>query len=87
MNWIKAAVVGLIASLVMFLLIQMSIHSRLSGLVGLHAAFNTPPSAAFLLKLGLPAKPLALIVHFLYGIAGSVVFFKIFKKTTEQSLM
>jgi len=79
MNLVKAAIVGLVASLLMFLLIQMSIHSRFSGLMALHAAFNTPPSAAFLLSLGLPAKPLALILHFLYGAAGSIILVTIYK--------
>lgn len=78
MNWIKSAIVGAVASLAMFLLIQLAIETRLSGLAGLYGVFNVPPSAALLIKLGLPAKPLALIIHFLYGIAGSLILTKLY---------
>ena len=67
MKWVKAAVVGLIGSLVMFLLMMLGIHG--TGI----APFNVPPSAAFLMELGLPAQPLALIVHFGYGAFWSIL--------------
>ena len=67
MKWTKAAVVGMVGSLIMFLLMMVGIHG--SGI----APFNVPPSAAFLTKLGLPTKPLALIVHFGYGAFWSVL--------------
>lgn len=61
MKWIKAATVGILGSLIMYLLMMLGIHG--AGI----APFNVPPSAAFVIKLGLPAKPLALIIHFVYG--------------------
>ena len=61
MKWTKAAIVGFLGSLIMFLLMLLGIYG--TGV----APFNVPPSAAFLIKLGLPAKPLALIIHFGYG--------------------
>jgi len=67
MKWTKAAGVGLLGSLIMFLLMMLGIHG--TGI----APFNTPPSAAFLIKLGLPAQPLGLIVHFGYGAFWSVL--------------
>ena len=73
MQWVKAAIVGAAGSLVMFGVMMVAIHG-----IGV-APFNTPPSAAFLVKLGLPAKPLALIVHFGYGIFWSLVFVALFR--------
>lgn len=67
MRWIKATVVGALAALVMFIILMFGIHG--SGL----APFNQPPSAVFLEKLGIPPQPLALIVHFLYGMFWSIV--------------
>jgi hypothetical protein len=72
-NYLKAAVVGLIGSLAMFILIQLAISAGM-------APFNVPPSAAFLISLGLPAKPLALIVHFLYGAFWSVILVAVAKE-------
>ncbi|MFW5856253.1 MAG: hypothetical protein ACOCX4_00110 [Planctomycetota bacterium] len=66
MKWIKAAAVGLVAALVMFVLIQIAIASGL-------APFNVPPSAAFLTAMDLPSTPWALFVHFGYGLLGSVL--------------
>lgn len=72
-NYLKAAVVGLAGSLAMFVLIQLAISAGI-------APFNVPPSAAFLINLGLPAKPLALIIHFLYGAFLSVVLVAVVKE-------
>ncbi len=72
MKWTKAAGVGLIGSLIMFLLMMLGIHG--TGI----APFNTPPSAAFLIELGLPAQPLGLIVHFGYGAFWSVLLVYLF---------
>ena len=57
----------MVGSLIMFLLMLLGING--TGI----APFNTPPSAAFLMKLGLPAQPLGLIVHFGYGAFWSVL--------------
>jgi len=67
MKWIKAAVVGALGSLIMFLFIMFGIHG--AGV----APFNLPPSAAFLEKIGLNAGPLPALVHFGYGAFGSIV--------------
>lgn len=67
MKWIKAAAVGALGSLVMFLIIMFGIHG--AGI----APFNIPPSAAFLEKLGLNVGPLPLLVHFGYGATWSLV--------------
>jgi hypothetical protein len=61
MKWIKSAAVGLLGSLVMFLLLMLGIHG--TGI----APFNLPPSAAFLEQIDLNAGPLPLLVHFGYG--------------------
>ncbi len=66
MKWLKAAVVGLLGSLVMFVFIMLGIH--VTGIV----PFNVPPSGAFLTKLGLDIGPLPLIVHFGYGAFWSI---------------
>lgn len=78
MPWMKSGASGLIAALVMFLLMQ----AALSGGV---APFQQPPSAAFLTALGLPAQPLALLVHFGYGIFWSMVLLAIFWDRTTLS--
>ena len=77
MKWTKAAGVGLVGSLVMFLLMMLGIHG--TGI----APFNTPPSAAFLMKLGLPAQPLGLIVHFGYGAFWSVLLVYLYGNRTD----
>jgi hypothetical protein len=66
MKWLKAAVVGLLAALVMFVIIQGLIRAGL-------APFNVAPSAAFLIAQDLPAVPWAAILHFAYGALGSIV--------------
>ncbi len=71
-SYLKAGVVGLLGSLIMFVFIQLAIQSGL-------APFNVPPSAAFLISLGLPAKPLALIAHFGYGAFWSIVLVALYK--------
>ncbi len=71
----KAAVVGALGSLVMFILMTIAIQTG-------NAPFKIPPSAAFLVKLGLPVKPLALFVHFGYGAFWSVVLAFLFREDT-----
>lgn len=67
MTYLKAAIAGIVGSLVMFIIMIVGIH--VTGF----APFNIPPSAAFLVKLGLPTKPLALLIHFGYGAFWSIV--------------
>jgi hypothetical protein len=64
MQYLKAALVGIVGSLVMFLIMMIGIHG--TGI----APFNIPPSAAILVKLGLPVQSLVLLVHFGYGAFG-----------------
>lgn len=77
MKWIKAGIVGLAGSLIMFLLMMLGIHG--SGM----APFNIPPSAAFLNKLGLALGPLPLIVHFGYGAFWSLLLIYLFDYKTN----
>ena len=77
MKWTKAAGVGLLGSLIMFLLMMLGIHG--TGF----APFNTPPSAAFLIELGLPAQPLGLIVHFGYGAFWSVLLVYLYEDNVD----
>lgn len=77
MKWIKAGIVGLAGSLIMFLLMMLGIHG--SGM----APFNIPPSAAFLNKLGLALGPLPLIVHFGYGAFWSLLLVYLFDYKTN----
>lgn len=72
----KAGVVGLVGSLVMFILMQIALSTGM-------APFNVPPSAAFLISLGLPAKPLALFVHFLYGAFWSILLVALYKQAVS----
>jgi hypothetical protein len=73
---IKAGVVGLIASLVMFVLMQIGLQTGM-------APFQVPPSAAFLIKFGIPHMPLALIGHFLYGAFWSIILVALYKEGTS----
>lgn len=66
-TWVKAAVVGLVAALLMFVVMMVGIH--VTGI----APFKLPPSAAFLETLGLNAGPLPLVTHFGYGAFWSIV--------------
>jgi len=77
MKWIKAIIVGALASPVMFILLMLGIH-----VLGI-APFNQPPSAAFVQTLGLPTQPLAPIVHFAYGIFWSVVLVAVMRHQTS----
>lgn len=63
---IKSGIVGLIASLVMFILMQIILATDF-------APFNTAPSHAFLNTLGIDSKAVAIILHFLYGIFWSIL--------------
>jgi hypothetical protein len=76
MKWLKSALVGALASLVMFIIIAFSIKSGV-------APFNVPPSAAFLEKLGINVGPVALLVHFGYGAFWSMVLVGIFSERTD----
>lgn len=76
MMWLKSAAVGLLGSLAMFLVIFAVVQTGV-------APFNTPPSGAFLASLGLPAQPLGLIGHFLYGALWSVVLVAVFRERTN----
>ncbi|MEF8816691.1 MAG: hypothetical protein V5A20_01135 [Salinibacter sp.] len=67
MKWLKSILVGVLGSLVMFLLMVLGIHG--TGI----APFNLPPSAAFLEQLGLNTGPLPLLAHFGYGATWSLV--------------
>lgn len=77
MKWTKAAVVGLAGSLVMFILMVIGIHG--TGI----APFNIPPSAAFLVKIGLAVGPLPLIVHFGYGAFWSILLVYLYQNKTD----
>jgi hypothetical protein len=70
----KAAIVGLLGSLIMFVLMMLAMN------VLNVAPFNVPPSAAFLAKLGLNVGPLPLLAHFGYGVFWSVVFVWLFQE-------
>lgn len=77
MKWLKAAVVGALGSLVMFLIMMMGIH--VTGI----APFNIPPSAAFLETLGLNVGPLPLLAHFGYGATWSLVLVALYGADTD----
>lgn len=74
MDWIKAGAVGALGSLVIFIVMLLGVN--VTGF----APFNMPPSAAFLTALGLPAKPLAIIVHFGYGIVWAMILYALFRE-------
>jgi hypothetical protein len=76
MKWLKAAIVGALGSLIMFIIIMLGIRSGF-------APFNIPPSAAFLGTLGLNVGPLALLVHFGYGMLWSIVLVAVFGRNTD----
>ena len=71
---LKTAVTGFVASLAVTLLIMLNIHG--TGM----APFNVPPVMAFLITFGITAKPLALIMHFAYGIFWSFLFVMVLKR-------
>ena len=74
MSWIKAAVSGLLGSLVLFAVMVVGV--RVTGM----APFNLPPSAAFLQALGLNVGPLAPVGHFLYGALWAVILYALFRE-------
>lgn len=74
MRFVKAGLIGMIGSLVMFVIMYIGIH--VTGI----APFNMPPSAAFLTKFSVPPKPLALIGHFGYGAFWSIVLVVLFQE-------
>lgn len=76
MKWLKAAVIGALAGLVMFIIINFGIRSGV-------APFGLPPSAAFLESIGIQPMPLGPIVHFVYAIFWSIVLVAIFQQRTN----
>lgn len=74
MNWLKAAVAGLVGSLIIF--VVMVIGVKVTGF----APFNMPPSAAFLEVLGFNRGPVAPIVHFLYGALWALILLALFRE-------
>jgi len=72
MQYVKAGLVGLLGSLIIFLIMVVGIN--VTGM----APFNVPPSAAFLVAMGISAKPLAIILHFAYGALWSILALAIF---------
>lgn len=76
MNWLKAIVAGLIAGLIMFIVLMVGTNQGI-------APFNLPPSAAFLVSLDIPPKPLAPILHFVYAAVGSVILALLFGRQTS----
>lgn len=77
MEWYKAGAVGALGSLI--ILVVMFVGIEVSGF----APFNMPPSAAFLKALGIPTEPLAVIAHFVYGIAWAVILYALFEARTN----
>jgi len=77
MKWSKAAAIGALGSLVMFVLMMIGIHG--TGI----APFNIPPSAAFLEQIGLNVGPLPLLAHFGYGATGAVVLLALYGPDTN----
>ena len=77
MQWVKAGAVGALGSLIIFIVMFVGIH--VTGI----APFNMPPSAAFLETVGLPTQPLALILHFVYGIAWGIILLALFREKTD----
>ena len=77
MQWVKAGAVGALGSLIIFIVMFVGIH--VTGV----APFNMPPSAAFLETVGLPTQPLALILHFVYGIAWGIILLALFREKTD----
>lgn len=77
MKWIKAATVGVLGSLIMFVLMMIGIHG--TGI----APFNVPPSAAFLEQVGLNVGPLPLLAHFGYGATWAVVLLALYGPDTS----
>ncbi|HKJ71723.1 MAG TPA: hypothetical protein VKA55_08245 [Gammaproteobacteria bacterium] len=72
MHWVKAAAVGFLGSLIIFLVMILGV--KVTGF----APFNLPPSAAFLEALGLNIGPLAIIGHFAYGIVWAWILLALF---------
>lgn len=77
MDWIKAGTVGALGSLIIMAVMMVGIE--FTGF----APFNLPPSAAFLKALGIPPEPLAIVAHFVYGIAWAVILYALFEHRTD----
>jgi uncharacterized membrane protein YagU involved in acid resistance len=77
-SWFKAGISGFLGALVMFVIMKLAI---IQGV----APFQVSPSTAFLTQLELPAQPLALVMHFGYGIFWSIVLVAIFWDRTSAT--
>lgn len=77
MQWIKAGAVGALGSLVILVVMGIGIHGTGA------APFNLPPSAAFLKALGIAPQPLAVLLHFTYGIAWAMILWAVFRDKTD----
>lgn len=77
MKWLKAILIGLLGSLLMFIIMLIGIN--VTGI----APFNVPPSAAFLVSLDLYIGPLPLLVHFGYGAFWSAVLVGMYDNTVS----
>lgn len=64
---VKGTGIGLAASFVMFILLQI-------GLITGMTPFNVAPSAAFLLALGIESQAGAVLLHFFYGAFWAALF-------------
>lgn len=67
-----SALAGLLAALLMFVVIQFGISAGI-------APFKIPPSGAFLIKLGIPAVPFGIFLHFVYGAFWSLVLITLYR--------
>ncbi len=76
MQKLKPALVGIVGSVVMFIIMMLGIHSGM-------APFNITPSAAFLQRLGVNVGPLALLVHLGYGALWSILLVQLFQEKTN----
>jgi hypothetical protein len=71
-QYLWSALAGALGALIMFIIMQLGLFSGM-------APFHVPPSAALLNKWGIPAKPLALVIHFGYGAFWSIILLLIYK--------
>lgn len=76
-NGLKAAMIGAFAGLVIWALLV--IGGRANGLL----PFDTPPTTAFLLALGVEWRPAGVLLHFALAIAGSLALVALFRQETD----
>lgn len=75
-SWWLALLAGIVGSIVMFFIMSFTIGRNM-------APFNVPPSAAMVIKAGFNPKPLALIVHLVYGALDSLIMVAIFRTASS----